>query len=175
MQSASKFTVDLSEAVAGMQSVLELRQPDLALLEGVDGKPGSFGRAAANETVVAHCNELLLSWCTTAEEALGQSRQQAAEVSLCYFCTAAVTVLPDGKEVWDLAQESEASEAGCTVKSQAALCKDLEVGAAGAAEKAWRAVLCEALCPICIGCCRVRKLLGHGLRWRTGGEGWIRS
>lgn len=83
MQSASKFTVDLSEAVAGMQSVLELRQPDLALLEGVDGKPGSFGRAAANETVVAHCNELLLSWCATAEEALGQGRQQAAEVSLC--------------------------------------------------------------------------------------------
>ena len=84
MQSASKFTVDLSEAVAGMQSVLELRQPDLALPEGVDGKPGSFGRAAANDSVVAHCNELLLSWCATAEEALGQGRQQAAEVSLCF-------------------------------------------------------------------------------------------
>ena len=64
-----------------MQSVIELRQPDLALLEGVDGKPGSFGRAAANDAVVAHCNEVLASWCATVDQALGQSRQQPAKVS----------------------------------------------------------------------------------------------
>ena len=102
MQSASKFTVDLSEAVAGMQSVLELRQPDLALLEGVDGKPGSFGRAAASENVVAHCNELLLCWSATAEEALNQGRQPAAEASFRCVCFAATPVQPDGSEVWVL-------------------------------------------------------------------------
>ena len=117
MQSASKFTLDLSEAVTGMQSVLELQKPDLALLEGVDGKPGSFGRAAANETVVAHCNELLLSWCATAEEALGQGRQQAAEVSLSCFCFAASLEQRDGLEVL-LARNREFwpsfQESGCT-------------------------------------------------------------
>lgn len=71
---------DLAEAVANLQSIPELQRPDLALLHGIDGKPGSFGKAAANELIVAHCSILLTSWRGAIMEALTHRRVISAEV-----------------------------------------------------------------------------------------------
>lgn len=80
LQSASKLMGDLAEAVANLQSIPELQGPDLALLHGIDGKPGSFGKAAANESIVAHCNILLTSWRGVIMESLTHRRVISAEV-----------------------------------------------------------------------------------------------
>ena len=80
LQSASKLVGDLAEAVANLQSIPELQRPDLALLHGIDGKPGSFGKAAANESIVAHCNILLTSWRGVIMETLTHRRVISAEV-----------------------------------------------------------------------------------------------
>ena len=71
---------NLAEAVANLQNIPELQMPDLALLDGIDGKPGSFGKAAANESIVAHCNILLTSWRGAIMEALTHRRIISAEV-----------------------------------------------------------------------------------------------
>lgn len=71
---------NLAEAVANLQNIPELQMPDLALLDGIDGKPGSFGKAAAKESIVAHCNILLTSWRGAIMEALTHRRIISAEV-----------------------------------------------------------------------------------------------
>ena len=81
-------------AISG-QGVLELQKPDLALVDSIDMKPGSFGRSAANEFVVTHCNMLLTSWCSTMRAALEHKRDILTEVrrlrAQCWLVEAAVT------------------------------------------------------------------------------------
>lgn len=60
----------------------ELQRPDLTLFDGIDGKPGSYGRAAANEVIVTYCNKLLTSWCSTISETIDQKLRPSTEVSM---------------------------------------------------------------------------------------------
>jgi hypothetical protein len=72
-----------------MQAAPELRQPNVALLEGLDAAlPADVGRAAANEALVAHAAEVLLSWCGSVADTLSahpqplpRGEEPAAEVS----------------------------------------------------------------------------------------------
>lgn len=75
LQAANKLTNTLTEAVATMQASTELKAPDRALFEGLDTRPASLGRAAANDALVAHVNEVLLAWCGSVGEALAQPQQ----------------------------------------------------------------------------------------------------
>lgn len=59
-----------------MAAHVELKEPDPALLEGLDTKPASLGRAAADDALVAHVSDVLLSWCASVDEALSQPRVQ---------------------------------------------------------------------------------------------------
>ena len=62
----------------------ELKKPDLALLNGIDRKPGSFGKSAANEAIVTHCSMMLTSWCRTIHAAIKHTRDVTSEVSRPY-------------------------------------------------------------------------------------------
>lgn len=62
------------------QGVPELQTPDLALVEGIDMKAGSFGKAAANEIIVTHCSMMLTSWCSTMRAAMKHKRDTLTEV-----------------------------------------------------------------------------------------------
>ena len=59
-----------------MAASVELKQPNMALLESLDTKPASLGRAAADDSLVAHVVEILTSWSASVEEALFQQHVQ---------------------------------------------------------------------------------------------------
>lgn len=82
LQSAARFAGSLSQAAASRQGMPELQRPDLTLFDGIDGKPGSYGRAAANEVIVTYCNKLLTSWCSTISETIDQKLRPSTEVSM---------------------------------------------------------------------------------------------
>lgn len=84
LQAAAKVVGDLSQVAASTQGVPELGKPDLALLNGIDGKPGSFGKSAANEAIVTHCSMMLTSWCSTIHAAIKHTRGVTIEVSRPY-------------------------------------------------------------------------------------------
>ncbi len=87
MQMATQLTSTLTEAVATMAASVELKEPDQALLEGLDTKAASLGRAAADDLLVAHVADVLMSWCASVDEALTQ--QQTAQHEVSYFPIAA--------------------------------------------------------------------------------------
>ena len=82
LQAVAKFTGDLSQVAANTQGMPGLQSPDQALLDGIDGKPGSFGKSAANGAVVLHCSIMLTSWCTSIRAALAHKRISVIEVSM---------------------------------------------------------------------------------------------
>jgi hypothetical protein len=85
IQSATQLTSTLTEAVATMAASVELKEPDLALLESLDIEPASLGRAAADDSLVAHVVEVLTSWSASMDEALTQQHAQH-EVSRVLDC-----------------------------------------------------------------------------------------
>ena len=66
---------------ANTQDMLRLQSPDQALMDGIDGKPGSFGKSAANAAIVLHCSTMLTSWCTSICAAIEYKRESFIEVS----------------------------------------------------------------------------------------------
>ena len=85
IQSATQLTSTLTEAVATMAASVELKEPDLALLESLDIEPASLGRAAADDSLVAHVVDVLTSWSASMDEALTQQHAQH-EVSRVLDC-----------------------------------------------------------------------------------------
>ena len=51
---------------------------------GLDTKPATLGRAAADDALVAHVAEVLMSWCASVDDALAQSLP-GHEVSMLHF------------------------------------------------------------------------------------------
>ena len=77
LQSATKLTETLTEAAAAAHAGAELRQPDQALLAGLDlQQPATLAKGLDNEVLMAHVEELLLSWHAAVDRALTQQQQQ---------------------------------------------------------------------------------------------------
>jgi hypothetical protein len=77
MQSAAKLTETRTEAAAAANMGAELRQPDQALLAGLDlQQPAMLAKGLDNEALMAHVEELLLSWHAAVDRALAQQQPQ---------------------------------------------------------------------------------------------------
>lgn len=94
LQAVAKINEILFQVAASTQGVPGLQKPDLALLDGTDIKPGSFGKQAANEAVVTHCSMILDSWSKSVHAAIDFKRLPPVEVSLPLYGQFSCTETP---------------------------------------------------------------------------------
>ena len=71
LQGATRFSSSLTEAANSLHGGIELQKPEQQYVDGIELKAAAFSRAANDDTVLQHFNEV--SWCSGSSCDLEQS------------------------------------------------------------------------------------------------------
>jgi len=69
-----KFGNTLTEAASSLKGGVELRRPDVNIVDGLDLKPAALNKAASEPKIADHCDAVLHDWCKQVEKLLDQGQ-----------------------------------------------------------------------------------------------------
>ena len=72
-----KFNHTLNDAAMSLQGGIELRKPDK--LGEVENKQAAYMRAAIDESILSHCEQVVQEWCSQTEVLLAESEENRRE------------------------------------------------------------------------------------------------
>ena len=62
----------MGEAARSMQGEAFLKEGSAELLDGVQMRPGSMAKASGDAAILAHCSDVVTSWCAAAQAVLAE-------------------------------------------------------------------------------------------------------